>query len=212
MSFSSNSWKSFTESDEQEVWDQLRGGNPMALEYLYRTYGKSLFNFGVKLYGRKEWVQDTLHELFVDLWKQPQKLSTVTSLKTYLFKAFKYKLQRQYGKEKRWIYQADYERLAAMEVELPEESRMISAQLSREQQLKLANAIEKLPARQREVLHLLFDEALSYEEIARIMEINVRSVYTLAWKGISSLRKLLIDFLSRGEAFLLSSTFFFLFF
>jgi RNA polymerase sigma factor (sigma-70 family) len=65
--------------------------------------------------------------------------------------------------------------------------------LSREQQLKLSKAIEKLPARQKEVLHLLFDQGLSYEEVAGIMEINVRSVYTLPWKGISSLRKLIID-------------------
>lgn len=204
MLFSSHTWKEFTSLSDEEVWDQLRGGNHVALEYLYRTYGKDLFNFGMKLYGREVWVQDSLHELFVDLWKQHQQLSSVTFLKTYLFKAFRYKLQRQYSKEKRWIYQADYERLPEMEVELPVESYMISAQFSREQQLKLANAIEKLPVRQREVLHLLFNEDLSYEEISHIMEINVRSVYTLAWKAISSLRKLLIDFL-----FLLACTFFF---
>lgn len=207
MLLSSNTWKSLCEFNEQEVWDQLRAGNHLALEYLYRTYSKDLFNFGMKLYGRNEWVQDTLHELFVDLWKQHEKLSAVTSLKTYLFKAFKYKLQRQYGKEKRWIYQADYERLSAIEVELPVESKIISAQLSREKQLKLVKGIEKLPPRQREVLHLLFDEALSYEEVAQIMEINIRSVYTLAWKGISALKKFVIEFL-----FLLAFTFFCLFF
>jgi RNA polymerase sigma factor (sigma-70 family) len=195
MLLTSTSWKSLNKFSDPEVWDQLREGDHRALEYLYRTYGKDLFNFGMKLYGRHDWVQDTLQELFVDLWKQHQKLSVVTSLKTYLFKAFKYKLHRQYGKEKRWVYHVDYERLPEMEVELPEESRIISDQLSREQQLKLAKAIEKLPARQKEVLHLLFDQGLSYEEVAGIMEINVRSVYTLAWKGISSLRKLIIDFI-----------------
>ncbi len=176
----------------------------MALEYLYRTYGKDLFNFGMKIYGKEEWVRDTLQELFIDLWKQHKKLSAVTALKTYLFKAFKYKLQRQYGKEKHWIYQVNFEKLKELEVELPVENKIISAQLNKEQQQKLAKAIVKLPARQREVLHLLFEEDLSYEEISQIMEINVRSAYTLAWKGIKSLRKLVIDFL-----FLLTSAYFF---
>ena len=203
MQIPSNSWKNFANLSDQEVWDQLRGGSHLALEYLYRTYGNDLFNFGMKLYGKHEWVRDTLHELYVDLWRQRQRLTVVTVIKTYLFKAFKYKLHRQYGKEKRWLYPADFERLPEMEVELPLESRMISVQLSREKQLKLAQALEKLPARQREVLHLLFDEGMNYEEVAEIMEINVRSVYTLAWKGISTLRKFLVHFI-----FLLSPNFF----
>jgi RNA polymerase sigma factor (sigma-70 family) len=195
MLLTSDKWKSLSKLNDSVVWSQLREGDHLALEYLYRTYGKDLFNFGMKLYGRKEWVQDTLQELFTDLWKQHQKLSAVASVKTYLYKALKYKLHRQYGKEKRWLYNVDYEKLPEMEVELPEENRIISDQLSREQQLKIVKSIEKLPARQKEVLHLLFDEGLSYEEVAGIMEINVRSVYTLAWKGISSLRKFIIDFL-----------------
>lgn len=204
MLFSSETSISLGACNDQEVWDQLRKGNHLALEYLYRTYSKDLFHYGMHLYGRKGWVQDILQELFVDLWKQHQQLSSITAVKTYLFKAFKYKLQRHYGKEKRWIYQVDYESIGSMEVEASVESNMITAQLSREQQQKLVKALEKLPTRQREVLHLLFEEDLSYEEVAEIMEINVRSTYTLAWKAISSLRKLLVDYL-----FLLASTFFF---
>ncbi|MEQ9439590.1 MAG: sigma-70 family RNA polymerase sigma factor [Cyclobacteriaceae bacterium] len=193
MLLSSDNWKRFSELSDQEVWNQLRDGNHGALEYLYRTYGKDLYNFGMKLYGKNEWVKDTLHELFVDLWKHHQKLSAVTAVKSYLFKAFRYKLQRQYGKEKHWVYQIDYDNLPETEVELSVESKIISEQFSQQQQVLLYKAIEKLPHRQREVLHLLFDENLSYEETAHMMEINIRSVYTLAWKGISSLKKLLID-------------------
>lgn len=194
MFLTSDRKKYFDSLSDSEAWDLLRGGDESALEYLYRSYGKDLFNFGMKLYGKHEWVQDTLQELFVDIWKSHLKLSSVSSVKTYLFKAFKYKLHRQYGKEKRWLY-VDPEMLPQMDVELPEESRIIASQMSHEQQVKLASAFEKLSIRQREVLHLLYHENLSYEDVAVIMEINVRSVYTLAWKGISTLRKLIIDFI-----------------
>lgn len=189
MLHSSNTWKAFSNCSDQEVWDQLKEGNKTALEYIYRTYAKGLYNFGMKLYGRDEWVRDGIHDLFVDLWKQHTKLLAVKSLKSYLYKALKYKLQRLYGKEKRWKYKADYDTLVMNGFEDTVENKIISAQLTSEQQLKMARAMEKLPARQREVLHLLYDENMSYEEIAEVMEINVRSVYTLAWKGTSLLRK-----------------------
>ena len=195
MHIASNTWKNFSHFSDQEVWDQLRSGNHLALEYLYRTYGNDLFNFGMKLYGKYEWVQDTLHELYVDLWNQRQRLTAVTSIKKYLFKAFKYKLQRHHSQEKRWLYPGTMERLPEMKVELPLENQIIAVQFAQEQQMKLVQAIEKLPTRQKEVLHLLFDEGMNYEEVAEIMEINIRSVYTLAWKGISALKKLFIAFI-----------------
>ena len=51
-----------------------------------------------------------------------------------------------------------------------------------------------IPARQREVIHLLFFEGQSYEEIADIMGIHVQSVYTLAWKALTALKKRLVDY------------------
>ena len=87
------------------------------------------------------------------------------------------------------------------EVEFSLESHLIAAQTTRENKLKILKSLEKLPARQKEVLHLLFDDGFSYEETAEIMGINVRSVYTLAWKGISSLKKCIKDFLIIGFTF-----------
>lgn len=207
MLLTSNTRESLNKLTDQQVWNQLREGDHQALEYLYRAYGKDLFNFGMKLYGRHEWVKDTLQELFVDIWKQHKTLSAVSSVKTYLLTSLKFKLHRQHGKEKRWVYGGGHERLPQMEVELPLESQIVSEQLLMEKELKLVRAIQKLPARQREVLHLLFDAGLSYEEVAGFMEINVRSVYTLAWKAVSSLRKIIIHFI-----LLFTGTHFFSFF
>lgn len=187
-------WENLSKLPDEEVWEHLKAGHQLALEYFYRSYSPALFNYGMKLYGTHQWVQDTLQELFIDLWNQHQKLASVKSVKTYLFKAFTYKLHRYCKKEKRWVFQDQYDRLPGMEVVLPLENMMIAEQLGEEQKLKLAKALEKLPVRQKEVLHLLFDEALPYEEVAQVMQINVRSVYTLAWKGIKSLRKFIIDF------------------
>jgi RNA polymerase sigma factor (sigma-70 family) len=202
MQLSRNARELFAEQTDQDIWEHLRQGNDQALEYFYRTYAKELFNFGMKLYSKSEFVQDGLHELFVDLWNQHQQLSSISSVKTYLFKSLKYKLHRQYSKEKYWINKVEYQEAHHAEVEFSLESHLIADQTTRENKLKILKSLEKLPARQKEVLHLLFDDGFSYEETAEIMGINVRSVYTLAWKGISSLKKCVKDFLLIASFFL----------
>lgn len=57
---------------------------------------------------------------------------------------------------------------------------------------RLSEALSKLPARQMEVIRYVFFENLPNEQVAKLMGINVQSVYTLSWKAICKLRKLYI--------------------
>jgi DNA-directed RNA polymerase specialized sigma24 family protein len=52
--------------------------------------------------------------------------------------------------------------------------------------------MDKLPIRQKDVITCLFFEKFTYEDTSKVMELNLRSVYTLAWKAISSLKKSLM--------------------
>ena len=54
---------------------------------------------------------------------------------------------------------------------------------------RLRAELNKLPARQREVLHLKFNMELSYTEIARLMEISEATCRTLAYRAIKRLRE-----------------------
>jgi len=47
--------------------------------------------------------------------------------------------------------------------------------------------------RQKQVIHLLFFEQIAYEEVSKLMGINLRSVYTLAWKAIANLKKHIVS-------------------
>jgi RNA polymerase sigma factor (sigma-70 family) len=75
------------------------------------------------------------------------------------------------------------------------ESVLIGVQREKALQVKLASALEKLPMRQKEVVQYLFFENFSYEEVSKMMGINLRSVYTLAWKAVSSLKKHIVSLL-----------------
>ena len=74
----------------------------------------------------------------------------------------------------------------------PFEDELIKGQDISTAKKKLENALNKLTSRQKEVITLIFFEGMTYEEVANVMSISVGSIYTLAWKAISRLKKSLI--------------------
>jgi len=72
------------------------------------------------------------------------------------------------------------------------EAKLVHLNREEEIQQKLSTAMDKLPIRQKEVITCLFFEKFTYEDTSKVMELNLRSVYTLAWKAISSLKKSLM--------------------
>ena len=59
------------------------------------------------------------------------------------------------------------------------ECELIGVQQEKNLQIKLAAGLEKLPLRQKQVIQLLYFEQFSYEEVSKMMGINLRSVYTI---------------------------------
>ena len=58
---------------DAEIWDSFKSGSSEALEHIYRTYAKDLFNFGMKIKANSSLVEDAIQELFVELWSSPKK-------------------------------------------------------------------------------------------------------------------------------------------
>lgn len=181
---SDNQWQS---SSDIDIWDAFKRGEKEALEHIYRQYINDLYNFGMKIKGHDCLVKDCIQELFVDLWKGRHQISSTDNIKFYLLKALKNKINRRLKNE-----QITSSKISTPEIVLSPESILIQNQLEEEQLLKLHQAIRHLPERQREIIHLLFFEGLSYEQVSEIMAINVRSVYTLAWKSLATLRRKLV--------------------
>lgn len=166
----------------------LRSGEMRGLELLFRIYFSDLHGFGLALVSDEDFISDIIQEVFLDLWKYQKSLPKVENIRYYLFKTLSNKIKREQKKQKaiKWSEWKDEE----VKLYSPSfEESWIGFQQDEELRIKLAKGIESLPLRQKEIVQYLFFEKLSYEDCARILEINLRSVYTLAWKAIKSLRK-----------------------
>ena len=181
-------WKGCSDA---ELWDAFKTGNKEALELMYRTYAKDLFNYGMKIKAHRSLVKDCIQELFVELWKSRTHLSATRQIKFYLLKALKIKIHQALRKEQPFVSEMEPE-VANRLILLPYEHNLIEVQTLEEKTRKLKQCLQELPARQQEIIHLLFFEGMSYEEISEIMSIHVQSLYTLAWKALAALKKRLV--------------------
>ncbi len=171
----------------------LKEGDRNGLEGLYRHFSRQLFQYGLSIDSDQDFVQDCIQEVFIDLWKYHKNLQKADNVKVYLFKSLSHKIFRENKKENKWKKVEITEKQEACYFTESVESELIGIQRDENLRKKLAIALGNLPDRQKEVIQYLFFENFSYEEVSKIMGINLRSVYTLAWKAISGLKKYILS-------------------
>jgi RNA polymerase sigma factor (sigma-70 family) len=171
------------------LWNQYKSGSSESFVSVFRKYYSPLINYGCKITPDKDLVEDTLQDLFIDLWRSQGK-AEIVSLKAYLFKAFKFKLLKSLNKAVKTnpflseIHEHDFE--------LSHEMFIINDQDNHDLSQKVFNAIQELSARQKEVIYLKFHQNLSYEEVSEIMHINYQASRNLVYQSIKALKKIIL--------------------
>lgn len=175
----------FQDSSDACIWLAFKRGSESAYTQIYQSLANSLFNYGCKLTKDRDLVKDCIQEVFINLWRSKEKVADPTSIKAYLFKALRYEIARKLHPR---LSLSDLPPDYHLEMELSPELYLIRDQSLAEQQEKLLQEIEKLPARQKEAIFLRYFDNLSFDEIALIMGVEQRSVYKLVYKAIDALQ------------------------
>ena len=171
-----------------ELWNSFIQGDQNALGALFKRYYSFLYQYGNKICQDKNLLEDSIQELFIELW-QKRSGQPVQSVKAYLLQALKYKLYKSFRNKKATI---DINRDSNEHFELSHETFLINKQDDDENVRMILNAINQLPARQKEIIYLRIYKGLSYEEISEIMQINYQVVRNLLCQALKTFRKLII--------------------
>lgn len=169
------------------LWDSFRQGNKNALAVLFERYYSVLYQYGSKICRDTELVNDSLQDLFIEIWQQRQP-APLLSLRAYLMKALRYKLMRAANSQKRVAVVQD-----DLYFEISHESFLIQCEQDKANVAALTEQLVHLSPRQREIIFLRFYEHLSYREICEIMQIEyqvARNQLSMAIKKLRALVKL----------------------
>ena len=176
------------EKIDSEVWKLFKQGDRKALDYVFEKYVRLLYAYGAKITRNTALVEDSIQDLFVELWQRRASISDATSVKFYLLKSLRQKIIRNLARINEVVVDDRTLQEYELEVEFSEEFKIIEDQVSVEQRDRLIRALSQLTKRQREAIYLKFYEKVSYQEIAEIMNLGIKSAYNLVGKAIDILR------------------------
>lgn len=180
------------QSDEA-LWLAFKNGDEAAFVRLYNQYANVLFNYGCQFSPDKEMVKDCLQDFFIYLRKNRSGFNETTSVKLYLFKAFRRRIVDYLKKHQKECQRNEALSFLQFPAELSSETKYIHRQFEDEQLKSLNRALETLEPREREAIYHFYYEGLSYEQIADIFNFShVSSARRLIYRSLSQLRKLVV--------------------
>ena len=177
--------------NDHVVWNEFRAGSELAFTAIYKRYIYELYHYGERLTANKSLIEDSIHDLFVELWNQRTHYGEVANVKAYLFKGFKNRLIKNLNKARllpaSWHPGTDHD----MEIVLSKEAELILGQISEEQKQSIQRGINSLTRREKEAITLRFYDDLSYQEIAEVMSVSLKSTYKLIYRAVGTLKNYL---------------------
>lgn len=171
------------------LWNAIRSGDDKAFESLYNLFFKSLYNYGRKISHDAALVEDSINDLFVDLWRKRNNLSEVNSIRFYLFKSLRRRLVKNLDQSLQFLDIESFSRESARFPSAPScEAYIVEEEECSARVKKIKQMLHNLPPRQYEALMLRYYEGFSFDEIAVIMKVNSQTARNLAQRGIHHLR------------------------
>jgi len=172
--------------NEKELLHQLAAGSEEAFRMLFNAYRNKLYTYIYKLSGSAEAAEDTVHDVFLKLWVQRERLTEIQNLNAYLYRMAHndaFTVFRRMAKETLILAelqkeQGNDERGGGEEKIVQEEVRAFVRQ-----------AIDKLTPQQKLVFLLSRQDGLKHDEIAQRLNITKNTVKNHIVEALKFLRE-----------------------
>lgn len=172
------------------LWKRFLAGDKKALSLIFRIHFDDLFSYGMKLSNNKETVEDSMQDLFFNLWKNRENLGEISNIKYYLLKALRHRIFDNLNWKNRFLTM-DMAHEELFEIEFSHEDFLINEQLDIDRRNKLISTLNQLSKCQKEAIYLRYFKNYDFKLIAKTMNINLQSVRNAIHRGIIACRELL---------------------
>lgn len=187
---------------DQQLWQQLKGGSELALGKLLAKYFNLLQNYGYKFVRDENFVKDCVQEVFIEIWNRREQISAPDSIRAYLLSCVRRRVLRESHRQRilKEEWPTDLENDLSF-VAFSPEWLLIEEERLADTTLRISDALNRLPKRQREVIYLRFYQNLERDEIADIMGVNAQSVSNLLQSAFKSFRENWVGLISLAVLF-----------
>lgn len=175
-------------SDERLLWQDFLTGDVKAFERLMSGNFRLLFNYGSKFSKDREFIKDSIQDLFLVLWEKKENLDPDAAVKPYLMASLRRLMHRQVS-SRAWVGgEALQEEGDYFDIEFSVEEEYIEHEATAVRTRQLQKLLNALPRRQKEVVYLRFFQELSREQISEVMAVSPQTVSNLLQIAIRHLK------------------------
>lgn len=177
--------------DEIALFERIKMGDLHSFEIVFHRYYGLLCVFAEKITNNSAVAEEIVQDFFVRLWEKREQIVVDSSVKNYFYRSIKNHclnyLQHQKTKEKHHL---------AIRTEHQWSSSFDDAFVEIDLAKKIEESIQSLPDKRREIFRLSREEGLKYNEIAKKLNISIKTVETQISLSIKHLRDKLKDYLT----------------
>ncbi len=171
--------------DDESLMQEIKDGNVLAFDILYKKYSKRIFNFTYSILKSTEDSENIVQDVFLNLWGNRNKVEKNSSIKCYIFTiAYNSAISiiRKKIRESQFIeYLRSLQDLEQNAVNIELEYNELKDTFN--------DIINHLPARQKEVYLFHNVEGLKYQEIAERLNISVNTIENHMSRALKTIRK-----------------------
>lgn len=171
-----------------ELQSFLKQDSREAFEEIYRRYWRDMYQSGLSIVKDSDLARDLVQEIFIRFWEHRYHIN-ITSLRSYLMNAIKYKVANSIRHEK--VKESFFTEAQKINLDYyyPDDQLELS-------QLKqfIQQATDALPTKCKEIFFLSRNEHLSNREIALQLGISEKTVENQMTIALKKLKKSLGNF------------------
>jgi RNA polymerase sigma factor, sigma-70 family len=169
------------------LWDRTRNGEQKSFALLHKALYPDLFRYAITMIQDTDVVDDLLQELFIKFWENRVKIGEITNVRAYFYRSTRCTLLDHIRRSQ--LKAAKLDAMPIPEFEFSNEDTIISREQDVELKEAMMGAINSLPLKQREVIHMRFYQDLNYNQIAAITGIRYQSVVNQVYRAVQILRE-----------------------
>ncbi len=172
--------------------EKIRNKDVDAFEILFKTFYKPLLQFAYRYLNDVDMCKDVVQEVFYKIWENSKNLDSAKNIKSYLFTAVRNQCLKK-------IQKLNIEReYASSYVILHDDIRHIEDHIhAKELEKQINDVIDKLPEKGKMIFCLSRFDKLTYAEIAKVLDISVKTVETHMSRALKAIQPALVKLLEK---------------
>jgi len=174
-------------NDFDDLIGRLKQSDKEAFNLLFYMYAEKLFKFSLTFFNEEAEAEEIVQEVFLKIWLKRKNITNPSTFNAYIYTMAKNMI---FNNLKRNVYRKKYNSYLYAN-HAAHQNDTENEVLYEETKLRVEQALSKLPKKRREVFLLSRQEGLKNKEIAKQLDISIKTVETHMSLSLQYLRKVL---------------------